>query len=192
VGTPIHEKRIEITYKGVDDLYRFENNPRDNELAIPKVAESIARFGWKVPLVIKPDGEIVAGHTRWEAAKLLEVSELPCIIDADLTDDELDAYRLLDNRLNEIATYKQDILQQEVERLKHTDLLSIGWNSVQLEEIANGLSEWASDISAMAKVEEKDTQLQSKVTILCEERVREDIIRVVTEALDGYDNVSVS
>lgn len=61
-------EKLKIVYKSVDDLIPYINNPRINDHAVDAVASSIKNFGWKVPIIIDKDNEIVAGHTRIKAA----------------------------------------------------------------------------------------------------------------------------
>lgn len=66
-------KTPEIIIKSLDEIKPYENNPRNNDEAVDKVAESIRQFGFKQPIVIDKDGVIVAGHTRYKAALKLEL-----------------------------------------------------------------------------------------------------------------------
>lgn len=95
--------KLKIVYKKIDDLTPYENNPRLNDGAVDAVAKSIEEFGFKVPIVIDKDGVIVAGHTRLKAAKQLAINEVPCIIVDDLSEEELKAFRLADNKVSELA-----------------------------------------------------------------------------------------
>ena len=60
---------MEIIYKNINELHPYENNPRKNDSAVEAVAASIKEFGFKVPVIIEKNGTIVAGHTRYKAAK---------------------------------------------------------------------------------------------------------------------------
>lgn len=90
------EKRMEIVYKGVGDLIPYEKNPRNNEQAVDKVANSIREFGFKVPIVVDKYNVVVCGHTRLKAAKKLGLAEVPCVYADDLTDQQIKAYRIAD------------------------------------------------------------------------------------------------
>lgn len=94
-------------------LIPYENNPRLNEDAVPYVAESIRTYGFKVPIVIDKHNVIVTGHTRWKAAQSLHMKTVPCIIADDLTDDQIRAFRLVDNKVSEYATW--DFAKLEIE-----------------------------------------------------------------------------
>ena len=88
---------MEIKNLKIQDLKPYEKNPRKNDEAVNFVAESIKQFGFKVPIIIDKNNVIVAGHTRFKAAKKLGISEVPCIVADDLTEEQIKAFRLADN-----------------------------------------------------------------------------------------------
>lgn len=108
---------MEIIYKSIDELTPYENNPRLNENAVQAVANSIKEFGFKNPIVIDRDGVIVAGHTRLKAAKRLELDKVPCIVADDLTDEQIKAFRLVDNKTAELAEWDFELLESELAEL---------------------------------------------------------------------------
>ena len=89
------------------DLVPYENNPRNNGEAVDGVAESIAKFGFKVPIVITDENVIVAGHTRWLAAQKLGLDAVPCIVADDLSEKQIKAFRLADNKATCIPVPEQ-------------------------------------------------------------------------------------
>ncbi|MBQ2039113.1 MAG: ParB N-terminal domain-containing protein, partial [Thermoguttaceae bacterium] len=105
---------MEIVEVKTSDLTPYPGNPRRNESAVAGVAESIRRFGFKQPLVIGADGVIVCGHTRYEAAKRLGLETVPCVRADGLSDGEIRAYRLLDNRLHEESRWDAELLEREL------------------------------------------------------------------------------
>lgn len=96
-------------------LHPYANNPRRNDEAVPAVAESIATFGFKVPIVARPDGEILAGHTRYKAALRLGLKEVPVLVADDLDDMKAKAFRLADNKVAEAAEWDVAALAKELE-----------------------------------------------------------------------------
>lgn len=108
---------MEIINKKISELKPYENNPRDNSKAIEKVAESIKNFGFKVPLVIDKNNIIVTGHTRYLASKQLGLKEVPCIIADDLTDKQIKAFRLADNKVSDYSIWDNKKLLEELEEL---------------------------------------------------------------------------
>lgn len=99
------------------DLKEYENNPRNNDGAVDAVAASIKEFGFKVPIVIDQRNVIVAGHTRLKAAKALGLEKVPCIVADDLTEEQIKAFRLADNKTAELAEWDFDKLETELAEL---------------------------------------------------------------------------
>lgn len=96
------------------DIKDYENNPRNNDAAVEAVAASIQEFGFKVPIIIDKDNIIVAGHTRLKAAKKLGLDRVPCIVADDLTDEQVKAFRLADNKTAELAEWDFEKLESEL------------------------------------------------------------------------------
>lgn len=105
---------MKITYKKLAELVPYENNPRDNADAVLYVAASIQEFGFKVPIVITAEGVIVAGHTRYLAAQQIGLTEVPCVVADDLTEEQVKAYRLADNKTAEMSAWDMEKLEQEL------------------------------------------------------------------------------
>ena len=112
---------MQIVEKELSWLKPYANNPRDNESAVEPVANSIKEFGFKVPIVATSDGEIINGHTRFKASKLLGLERVPVIIADDLTDEQIRAFRLADNKTGEIADWNESLLIKELEELDDLD-----------------------------------------------------------------------
>lgn len=105
---------MNIIEKRVKDLKPYEKNPRKNDDAVQYVANSIKEFGFRVPIVIDSNNTIVCGHTRWKASKLLNMETVPCVIADDLTEEQIKAYRLADNKTAEIAGWDFPLLDMEL------------------------------------------------------------------------------
>ena len=97
----------------VKSLKPYGKNPRKNDKAVEYVANSIRRFGFKQPIVIDANFEIVCGHTRWKASKVLGLETVPCVMADDLTPEEIAVYRLADNKTAEVAEWDFDLLEDE-------------------------------------------------------------------------------
>ena len=108
---------MKIIDKKLSELTPYANNPRLNDGAVDAVAASIKNFGFKVPLVVTADGEIVAGHTRLKAAQKLGLKTVPCIVADDLTTEQVKAFRLADNKVGELAEWDFEKLDLELEEL---------------------------------------------------------------------------
>ena len=118
----------------IDDITPYENNPRDNTAAIDKVAVSIHKLGFRNPVILDKDKVIIAGHTRVLAAKRLGMTEVPCIIAADLSPEQAKALRIADNKTAEIAEWKEGLLTIELASLRDNgfDLSVLGFEPDEL------------------------------------------------------------
>lgn len=111
-------KKIEIKYIPIDDIKPYKNNPRLNEDAIPYVMNSIKEFGFKNPIILDKNNVIVAGHTRLESAKRLDIKEVPVIYADDLTEEQIKAFRLADNKVAEKSMWDFELLDDELKELE--------------------------------------------------------------------------
>lgn len=112
----------------LSDIKPYENNPRKNNEAVKYVAQSIKEFGFKVPIVIDKNNVIIAGHTRYKAAKRLKMKEVPTIIADDLTDEQVKAFRLADNKVAEKAEWNFDLLPLEINDIFDIDMGAFGFD----------------------------------------------------------------
>ena len=127
-------KQPEIVIKGMDEISPYEKIPRRNDEAVRYVAASIKKFGFKQPIVIDKDGIIVAGHTRYKAAKKLNLKAVPCIVADDLTDEQIKAYRLADNKVAEKSEWDDVLLAEELEDLIGIDMSEFGFEEEEQPE----------------------------------------------------------
>ena len=118
---------MKIIEKKVEELIPYVNNPRNNEAAVDFVAASIKEFGFKNPIIIDKDGVIVAGHTRLAAAKKLGLESVPCIMADDLTEQQIKAFRLADNKTAELATWDLEKLEIELEGIDDLEMTDFGF-----------------------------------------------------------------
>lgn len=125
---------MEIIYKKLDEIRPYANNPRNNDNAVDAVAASIREYGFKQPIVIDVNGEIVAGHTRLKAAKKLGLKEVPCILADDLTPEQVKAYRLADNKVAEFASWNFEILDSELSEIIDIDMSAFGFVESEIDE----------------------------------------------------------
>ena len=108
---------MKIVNKKIDEVFLYANNPRKNDMAVDKVATSIKEFGFKVPIVIDSKGVIVAGNTRYKASRKLGLEEIPCLVADDLTEQQIKAFRIADNKTSEYAEWDMELLEIELEGL---------------------------------------------------------------------------
>ena len=131
---------LEITNMKISEIHPYEKNPRFNDAAVDAVAKSIQEFGWRSPIVVDKDMVIVCGHTRLKAAIKLGLTEVPVHIAADLTPEQIQAYRIADNKTGEIAEWNYDLLPVELRELQGADfdLSLLGFDSDELDRLLNG------------------------------------------------------
>lgn len=113
---------MQIISKKIEEIKEYENNPRNNDNAVEYVARSIKDFGFKIPIIVDKNNVIVAGHTRYKAAKELNLTEVPCIVADDLTDEQIKAFRLVDNKSAELAEWNLELLNIELENIHDIDM----------------------------------------------------------------------
>ncbi len=124
---------MEIVNKSIDDIHPYANNPRFNDNAVQYVAESIKEFGFKVPIIIDKDGEIIAGHTRYKASLELGLKEVPCIVADDLSEEQVKAFRLADNKVSEKAEWNYELLDEELQDILNIDMKQFDFNEMDIE-----------------------------------------------------------
>ena len=125
---------IEIVYKRIGELVPYEKNPRKNTKAVKYVANSISEFGFKVPIVIDENNVVICGHTRVLASEKLGLNEVPCIIAKDLTEEQIKAFRLADNKVSEKAEWDFDLLNEEMDEIFNFDMTEFGFEFVDEEK----------------------------------------------------------
>ena len=121
---------MNIVMKKTSELIEYENNPRNNEAAIDAVAKSIEEFGFKVPIVITKENVIIAGHTRLKASLKLGLATVPCIVADDLTEGQIKAFRLADNKTAELASWDFTKLESELESIE-MDMSVFGFEDLE-------------------------------------------------------------
>ena len=123
------------------------------------VAASISEFGFKNPIILDSKNVIVAGHTRFAAAKKLGLKEVPCIMADDLTEQQIKAFRLADNKVAEAATWDMDLLKIELDGITDIDMSNLGFDDISLgDETGEGHSDVNED-----EVPEKPDEPNTKV-----------------------------
>lgn len=124
---------MNIVEKRLDEIRPYANNPRKNDEAVEAVANSIREFGWKQPIVVDADGVIIAGHTRYKAAQMLGLETAPVLVADDLSDDKVKAYRLADNKTNELAEWDFSQLEDELSKID-MDMSMFGFGDIEIDE----------------------------------------------------------
>lgn len=177
---------MKIVMKKILLLQEYQNNPRNNDEAVDAVASSIKEFGFKVPIVITSDNVIIAGHTRLKASIKLGLSEVPCIIADDLTEEQIKAFRLADNKTSELATW--DLSRLEAELLDiDMDMLQFGFEDLESDIPDNATDDDFdpdSEIPDIPSSQKGDLYVLGKHRVLCGDSTKKcDVDYLVNEKL---------
>lgn len=119
--------RNKVVLMALNEITPYENNPRNNEETVEKVANSIKKFGFNQPIVVDKDNVIIVGHTRYLAAQELGLTEVPVIVAGNLSDEQARAYRLADNKTGELAGWDFEKLALELEQIEDIDMGDFGF-----------------------------------------------------------------
>ena len=118
-----HIRDLKVEPVAVSALKPYAGNARKHtKKQVRQIARSIQTFGWTNPILIDENRRVVAGHGRLEAAKMLELGEVPAIRLSDLTEAQVRAYIIADNRLAELAGWDEELLSIELKALTGIDL----------------------------------------------------------------------
>ncbi len=126
---------MNIVYMKMADIKPYENNPRNNEAAVPYVKNSIREFGFKVPILIDENNVIVCGHTRYEAAQELGYDEVPCVYADNMSEEQIKAFRLVDNKTHEDSKWDFSKLNEELEGIFDIDMEDFGFTDISLPAV---------------------------------------------------------
>lgn len=124
---------MEIEQVNIVDIQPYKNNPRKNEQAVGVVADSIKNYGFLVPVVLDDKNIVVAGHTRIKAAMKLGMTSVPAVYTEGLNDEQIKAFRIMDNKSNEYATWDYNLLKQEILDLKSIDVELTGFKQEEID-----------------------------------------------------------
>lgn len=127
--------QMNVQWVDISSIKPYEKNakkhPRDQ---VAHIAASLRRFGWKQPLVVDSDGVIVVGHGRYFAAQSLKETKVPVVRADDLTEEEIKAYRLADNKTNE-SDWDDDLLNIELDDITNIDMTDFGFDLREPDEV---------------------------------------------------------
>ncbi len=161
------------------DIHPYDKNPRFNDEAVEAVANSIKEFGWRSPIVVDRDNVIICGHTRFKAAQRLGLDVVPVHVADNLTPEQVQAYRIADNKTGEIAEWNYDILPLEIKELqeKDFDLSLLGFDADELDKLLNGgseentIAEGETDADAVPEVPEESVSQHGEIYQLGKHRL---------------------
>ena len=166
--------KINVVMMKISDLKDYENNPRKNDKAVDAVANSIHSFGFKVPVIIEPDGTIIAGHTRVKASKKLGIEEIPCIVADDLTEDQVKAFRVADNKTAELADWDMDKLIDELKGIE-MDMEQFGFDDLEKLLDRDVLEdEFVEELPEVAYAKKGDIFVFGKHRLMCGDSTKQE------------------
>jgi ParB-like chromosome segregation protein Spo0J len=131
------EQQIEMW--PIERLVEYPRNPRKNDAAVDRMCASIREFGFKMPCLVRSDGEVVDGHLRLKAARKLGLAEIPVILCDEWTPAQVKAFRLMVNRSVTWADWDDELLSLELLDLKELDF-DLGLTGFEDEELARLLA----------------------------------------------------
>lgn len=117
----------------ISKITPYDRNPRNNDKAVEAVANSIEEFGFQQPIVVDKDMVIIVGHTRYKAAQELGLKTVPVVIASNLNEEQVKAYRLADNRTNELATWNEAMLIEEIGQIEDIDMTLFGFGDIDID-----------------------------------------------------------
>ena len=126
-----------ITKIKIEDIKPYAENPRNMELSLPMVKESISNFGFNQPILLDREYIIITGHTRYAAAKELGMTELPCIVCDELTPNQIKAYRIADNKVGQDGSWDVALLKDELKKLRieNFPVTQTGYSDAELQNL---------------------------------------------------------
>ena len=121
----------------IDRLVPYARNPRRNDAAVDLMCASIREFGFKIPCLVRSDGEVVDGDLRLKAARKLGLTQVPVILCDEWTPEQVKAFRILVNRSATWADWDEELLAQELQGLDEAgfDLSLTGFDPGEIEDL---------------------------------------------------------
>lgn len=170
--------QIQVIQMNLAEIKPYDNNPRINDDAIDAVAKSIQEFGFKNPIIIDKDNVIVCGHTRRLAAMKLGLKEVPCIKADDLTEDQIRAFRVADNKTSELSTWDLDKLKIELGEIE-LDMSDFGFEDLldKMKELPED-DEFDADteLEKEAFVQKGDVWQLGRHKLMCGDTTSDDVL----------------
>ena len=170
--------------KNVLELKEYENNPRNNDAAIDAVANSIKEFGFKVPIVITKENVIIAGHTRLKASLKLGLATVPCIVADDLTEGQIKAFRLADNKTAELASWDFSKLESELASIE-MDMSQFGFEDLESDVPDNATDDDfdpSEEISETPYTQKDDIYVLGNHRVMCgDATIKESVDKLIQE-----------
>ncbi len=124
---------VKVQTINIKDIKPYAKNPRNNDSGVDAVARSIKEFNWQQPIVVDKNYVIIVGHTRYKAAKKLNLKKVPIVVADNLSDEQVKAYRLADNKTNELTDWNMDLLNVELDGILDIDMTDFGFDESNMK-----------------------------------------------------------
>ena len=181
---------MKIEIADITTIKPYENNPRKlKDSAIEKVAMSLKEYGFRQPIVVDKDRIIVVGHTRYRASKKLGFKEVPITVADNLTPEQINAYRIADNRTAEESEWDNELLKMEIKDLEAKDfkLDLLGFNEDQLNDMLFEEKQGLTDEDEVPETPEEpitklgDIWKLGKHKLICGDATNKDTVKLLME-----------
>jgi len=173
---------MEVISKPIDDLIPYINNPKKHpDTQVDKIASSIKNYGFTVPVVVDGQNEIIMGHGRLQAARKLGLAEVPCIVRDDLSEAQVKALRIADNKVSE-SEWDIEILLAEIDGLED-------FTGFSLDDI--GVIQGNYDLPEVGEQKEPELKGECIVEIYCDKDFLDGMIDTFDE-WKKIDNVTIN
>ena len=164
------------------ELKPWKDNPRRNEQATKAVVRSIEQFGFNVPILCDESFTIIAGHARWKAAKMINMTSVPAIV-LQMSDVQRRAFSIADNKTARIADWDFSKLMEILKKLRSEDvnLSSLGYSDAELEALLEPEDEFDWEMFDEQLAAEQDSGY-----VLVRVKIRHEMKRTVTKAIRAH------
>jgi len=173
----IKRSKMQMQYSNINSIRPYPNNPRDNDQAVDFLVNSIKSYGFLVPIIVDKEGVIVAGHTRYKAAKKAGLMEVPTISAIHLTPEQIKQFRLIDNKVAEMSMWDFDLLAPEISALKESglDFTNYGWSTEEIDCLTDMVADdclssgVTADLNATERERRAERRSPSQTRFVCGE-----------------------
>src|SRR5438477_7715258 len=165
----------------IDKLVLYARNPRKNDAAVDRMCSSIREFGFKIPCLVRGDGEVIDGHLRLKAARKLNITDIPVILCDEWTPAQVKAFRLLANRSVAWAEWDEELLMLELQEIQglEFDLNLTGFDVAEIEDllaVPGGDEESVPPLPQMATSQAGDLWLLGEHRVMCGDATSPDTV----------------
>lgn len=154
-------------------LKLWKDNPRKNDVAVPKLVKAIQEHGFRIPIVVDQDGIIRAGNTRYKAAKKLGMKSIPAVRQEFLSEEQATAFALIDNKSSEWATWDDELLA----RLFSAKAFKGYAGKTGFDDAERRAILMEPDVDRLNKVKAKNSGLKGKVIVMVMDAAQVDDVK---------------